>query len=307
MTRLLNKYEGNPVVSPADVPGGGAMQVFNPGAIKLNGEYLLLMDVADLSACYHFRLARSRDGYAFTVDDQPVDWPPSDPDFEEQNRYDPRITKIGDSWYIMFAARNDRLGVRTGLVSTRDFVHFERHPNCSELNNRNGVLFPEKIGGLYARLDRPMGNPHVDPANIWISYSPDLVFWGRTKPVLQVRPGEFWDAQKVGAGAVPIRTPQGWLEIYHGVEKTCNGFIYRLGVCLLDLEDPSKVIARGRNCVLWPEHGYEDVGRSGTTVFTCNALLEEDGETVKIYYGAADRCIGLAEGKLSDLLAACYT
>jgi len=304
--RVLKKYGTTPIVHPNDVPGGNAMQVFNPGAIKHNGEYLLVMDVADLSGCYHFRIARSQDGYSFKVDDQPVAWPASDPDFEEQNRYDPRITKIGDTYYLMFASRNDDLGVRMGLVSTKDFVSFTRHPTCSELNNRNGVLFPEKINGLYARLERPMGNPHTDPANIWMSYSPDLVFWGRQRPVMQIRKGEFWDAQKIGGGAVPIKTGDGWLNLYHGVEKTCNGFIYRLGVSLLDLNDPSKVIARGKNCVLWPEYDFENVGRSGTTVFTCNALVEDDGESVKVYYGAADSYIGLAEGKLSDLVRACY-
>ncbi len=115
----------------------------------------------------------------------------------------------------------------------------------------------------------------------------------------------FWDGLKVGAGAVPIRTEKGWLEIYHGVTNTGAGLIYRLGACLLDLKDPSQVIARGEDAILWPEYPYEMTGRVGNVVFTCNALLDDDG-TVRVYYGAADTCIGLAEGKLSDLIDACF-
>ena len=191
-----------------------------------------------------------------------------------------------------------------GIVKTRDFKKFERVAAGSEMNNRNGVLFPEKINGLYCRLERPMGDPHQDNANMWISYSPDLIFWGKAKPLMNVRPG-LWDRQKIGGGAVPIKTDKGWLEIYHGVAGTCNGFIYRLGVCMLDLDDPSKVIARGEDAVLWPEHDYEMTGRVGNVVFTCNAVTEPD-ETVRIYYGAADTCICLAEARLSDLIDACY-
>jgi len=114
-----------------------------------------------------------------------------------------------------------------------------------------------------------------------------------------------WDSHKIGGGAVPIRTEEGWLCIYHGVDCTCNGYIYRLGVMLLDLDDPSKIIARSPNPILWPEHDYELTGRVPNVTFACNALLEDDG-TVKVYYGAADTCIGLAESSLSDLIPACH-
>jgi beta-1,4-mannooligosaccharide/beta-1,4-mannosyl-N-acetylglucosamine phosphorylase len=150
-----------------------------------------------------------------------------------------------------------------------------------------------------------MGDELRDPANIWISYSNDLIHWGNSKPILEVRPG-YWDCQKIGAGAVPIKTEKGWLEIYHGVFQNCSGFIYRLGVCLLDIDDPSKVISRGDDAILWPEHDYERRGNVSNVVFTSNAIVENDG-TVKIYYGAADTCIGLAEAKLDDLIDACFS
>ena len=223
--------------------------------------------------------------------------------YSEHCAYDPRITKIENEYIIAYASCG-RHGVRVGIVKTNDFTTFERVGIASEQGNRNAVLFPEKINGYYARLDRPMGDELRDPANIWISYSKDLIHWGNSKPILEVRPG-YWDCQKIGAGAVPIKTEKGWLEIYHGVFPNCSGFIYRLGVCLLDIDDPSKVIARGDDAILWPEHDYERIGNVSNVVFTSNAIVEDNG-TVKIYYGAADTCIGLAEAKLDDLIEACF-
>lgn len=300
--RVLRKHSANPVFRPEEFPED-VMYAFNPGAIRYRGEYLLMIDAATLAQPVVFWIARSRDGVNFTPDPEPVNWPDAPPDHPEDCIYDPRITEIDGEYIILYASSSETAGVRVGIVKTKDFETFERISIASEQGNRNGVLFPEKIQGLYARLDRPFGDPN-DTCGMWISYSPDLVYWGRSRPVMGPRPG-LWDGLKVGAGAVPIKTDKGWLEIYHGVTDTGVGLIYRLGACLLDLEDPSKVIARGEDAILWPEHSYEMTGRVGNVVFTCNALLEDDGR-VRIYYGAADTCIGLAEGKLSDLIDACF-
>jgi beta-1,4-mannooligosaccharide/beta-1,4-mannosyl-N-acetylglucosamine phosphorylase len=139
---------------------------------------------------------------------------------------------------------------------------------------------------------------------MWLSQSPDLVFWGKSRP-LTYRGKPFQDGFKMGAGAVPIKTERGWLEIYHTVYQTCNGFIYRLKAMMLDLEEPSKIIGYARDYMLWPEHDYEMRGRVMNVVFTCNALLDDDG-TVRIYYGAADTTIGLATAKLDDIVDACF-
>jgi beta-1,4-mannooligosaccharide/beta-1,4-mannosyl-N-acetylglucosamine phosphorylase len=304
MKKILIKHPNNPLVTPDMMPDN-IMWVFNPGAIKHNGEYILMMDAATATANYCFWLARSTDGINFKPDPAPVVWPAPDGDHAETCVYDPRITFIDGEYLITYASQSELHGVRVGIVRTKDFITFERVATASEQANRNGIIFPEKINGLYCRLERPFGNPHTDPANIWLSYSPDLVYWGRSRPVMQIRGGGYWDNHKIGGGAVPIRTDKGWLEIYHGVTKTCSGFIYFLGVCLLDLEDPSKVIARGEDAVLWPSEPYEFNGRVPNVVFACNALLEPDG-MVKIYYGAADYCIGLAEGKLEDLIDTCF-
>jgi beta-1,4-mannooligosaccharide/beta-1,4-mannosyl-N-acetylglucosamine phosphorylase len=300
MKRIFIKHPDNPIIKPEDIPGD-VMYAFNPGAIKHNGGYIIMLDAATLAQPIVFWLARSKDGVHFTADPEPVKWP-CPPNGLETCVYDPRITKMGDDYIIMYCSSGSA-GARIGIAKTRDFETYEHIAIGSEEGNRNGVLFPEKINGLYCRLDRPFGNPR-ETCNMWISYSPDLVFWGKSEPLMQVR-AELWDNGKIGGGAVPIKTDKGWLIIYHGVTNTGAGVIYRLGTAMLDLNNPAKVIARGEDAVLWPEHDYELLGRVGNVVFTCNAIVEED-ETVKIYYGAADTCIGLAEAKLSDLIDNCY-
>ncbi len=297
----LQKYAGNPVLAPAQFPDG-IMYIFNPGAVYHNGEYLLMVDAATTGTPIVFWLARSRNGTDFTVDPAPVaGWPGFADGLPEKCVYDPRITRIGDEYIIMYASQRENFGVRTGVVRTTDFIHFERieQPETGR-NNRNSALFPEKIDGRYVRFDRPMSDDECDPSDMCISYSANLVDWSDSRQLMQPRPG-CWDSHKIGAGAIPIKTPKGWLCIYHGVDHTCNGYIYRLGVLLLDLRDPAKILARSSQPVLWPEHDYELAGRVGNVVFTCNALAMPDG-LIRIYYGAADKCIGLAEGRLDDLL-----
>ena len=299
--RVLTKYVQNPILTPKDMPVE-VLYTFNPGAIKFKDTYLMILDATTPDDIHRLWIARSKDGYHFTPDPRPFPMPPVDPAHPETCTYDPRITKIGDEYIILYASDLSQNQVRVGILKTADFETFERVATGSELGNRNGALFPEKIGGLYARLDRPFGNEQ-DPCSIWVSYSPDLVFWGKSRPMTyQGKP--FIDGFKMGAGAVPIRTPHGWLEIYHTVSTTCNGFIYRLKACLLDLEDPSVVLGYTKDFLLWPEHDYEMRGRVSNVVFACNAIPEPDG-TLKVYYGAADTNIGLAEGKIDEIIKLC--
>jgi predicted GH43/DUF377 family glycosyl hydrolase len=297
------RSESNPVVSPRAMPGD-IMYVLNPGAIRHNGETILMMDAATAAGPIIFWLARSRDGIDFTVDPEPVQWPKFKPGYTETCVYDPRITKFGDEYLIMYASGSKEYGISLALVKTADFVHFERiEQERIKAPIRNGAIFPEKINGRYVRLDRPMESER-EPSRMWLSYSEDLMHWKESAQIMDTRP-RLWDRFKIGAGAVPIKTDKGWLCIYHGVADTCNGFIYSLGVCLLDLKDPSKVIARGEDAVLWPAESYELMGRVPNVVFTSNAIVEENGR-VKIYYGAADTCIVLAEAHLDDFVQACF-
>jgi beta-1,4-mannooligosaccharide/beta-1,4-mannosyl-N-acetylglucosamine phosphorylase len=217
--------------------------------------------------------------------------------------YDPRVTKIGDMHYIIHAGHSGHT-CRLSLVKTKDFKEFQWMGFISEVDNRNGVLFPEKINGLYARLDRP--NTGADTGDIWVSYSPDLIFWGKSRCVFRNWQGIRWAWTKIGPGAVPIKTPEGWLNIFHGVRTQCKAhFVYQLGVCLLDLNDPSKVKAMAEEAILIPEEQYELVGQTPSVVFTCGAVVEDNGE-VKLYYGGADTVQCLATTSIERLIDACY-
>jgi predicted GH43/DUF377 family glycosyl hydrolase len=191
--------------------------------------------------------------------------------------------------------------VRIALAKTKDFSQVERVSLITEADYRNVVIFPEKFGGLYARLDRP--HSEIAPWSIWISYSPDLCYWGQSQLIMRPEP-YHWDEMKIGPGAPPIKTDQGWLSIYHGVFRTMDGSVYRLGVALHDLENPAKVIGVCDSWILQPEDPWEITGYVHNVVFSCGAVLESDG-TVKIYWGGADTVMCVGEANVSDLVALC--
>ncbi len=298
---IVTRYPDNPILTADDMPVA-CNAVFNSGVTMFDGRTLMLLRIEDIDRFQHLRVATSDDGYRFDVGEEPVTFP-EDPDAEryEGTIYDPRITRIEDRYIVCYAAHSE-IGVRIGMAETRDFRAFTRLPFGSAVDNRNGVLFPEKIGGRYARLERPQ--TIKDQGDLWISFSPDLVHWGDAHCVARSR-HHSWDQWKLGAGAVPIRTDKGWLLIYHGACKTASGAIYRLGVMLLDRDDPKRVVARSRAAVLWPKESYERVGDVPNVVFTCGAIPDPDG-TVRIYYGGADTCMCVATARLDDLVTACF-
>ncbi len=304
-TALLRRHPGGPILTGADFPLQARIQrVFNSGVIKEKGKYIMACRVEDRALRNRIWIAESDDGIKFVPRAQPVAMPHENAEFAEYTTgmyYDPRITKIDDTFYLLHAAHSSH-GCRLSLVKTTDFNDFEWMGFISETDNRNGVLFPEKIGGLYARLDRP--NTGGNFGDIWISYSPDLVFWGKSECVLR-NADVRWAWSKIGPGATPIKTPEGWLNIFHGVRTQCaQHYVYSLGVALHDLENPAKIIARSQEAILEPEAGYELVGQTPSVVFSAGAVLEDDGE-VKIYYGGADTVQCLATSTLDELLFAC--
>jgi predicted GH43/DUF377 family glycosyl hydrolase len=299
---LLHRWEGNPAITLEDMPYR-CNTVFNGTPVKIGGDYLLLMRVEGLQGYSFFSLARSKDGLHFDVDKRPCVLPATEGPFkvwEENGIEDPRVTFIDGHYYIMYTAVC-RYGHRIALARTQDFETFERVALVSGPGNKDGVLFSEKINGMYARLDRPIGN---SVGSIWVSYSPDLINWGRSELVMCPRP-RYWDSFRIGASAPPIRTDRGWLEIYHGVKMTTSGPVYRLGTVMLDLQNPARVLSRCLEPVLSPREEYERIGDVANVVFGGGAIVEPNGET-KVYYGAADTSICVAMGQLDKLIESCF-
>jgi predicted GH43/DUF377 family glycosyl hydrolase len=182
---------------------------------------------------------------------------------------------------------------------TKDFQTFERYGVVMSPEDKDSALLPRRINGQWVLIHRPVSG---SVANIWISYSDDLHYWGGHKMILEARRGAWWDANKIGLSPPPIETKEGWLFIYHGVRQTPSGCIYRLGLALMDLEDPSLCIRRGNTWVFGPETTYEHQGDVNNVVFPCGFTIGDDGDTINIYYGAADNSIALATGSIKMLL-----
>ena len=275
--------------------------VFNAAATRYQDKYLLLLRVEGLEGKSRFFLAESMDGIKFKISDEPVMESSDEKPFkayEKRGIEDPRITRIGDTYYIAYVAYS-HCGPRIALAQTKDFKTFERIALISQPENKNAVLFPKKINGHFVRFDRPAHQ------GIWMSYSEDLIYWGNSRCVMETRPG-YWDSHRVGACAPPIETDRGWLEIYHGVKKTASGSIYRLGVALFDLKDPSKLIARAKAPILSPREYYERVGDVDDVIFCGGTILEEKTQEVKLYYGACDTCVCLGTANLNELVERCF-
>jgi len=301
---LITRYKHNPILTKNDVPYEVAT-VHNAGVTKFGNEYIMLFRSHKLNGRSILGLARSRDGYHFKVEEKPFMEPATSGIFAEYEAFgveDPRITCIDGEYWITYSAYS-RHGVRIGLAKTTDWKTVERFSLITEADYRNVVIFPEKINGLYARLDRP--HSEISPWSIWISYSPDLRYWGDSQLIMKPEP-YHWDEMKIGPGAPPIKTDKGWLSIYHGVFPTMDGNVYRLGVALHDLDDPAKIVGVGDNWILQPEEPYEITGYVHNVVFTCGAVPEDDG-TVKIYWGGADTVMCVGTARIDDLVDLCLT
>jgi predicted GH43/DUF377 family glycosyl hydrolase len=299
---IIKRYSGNPILTKDDVPYEVAT-VHNAGAIKYKDKYILLFRSHLLNGRSIIGIAESIDGYNFKVRPEPFMTPSTKGDFKQYEEFgveDPRITFIDGVYLITYSAYS-KYGVRIGLAKTNDFNSVERFALITEADYRNVVIFPEKFNGLYARLDRPHSD--MTPWSIWISYSPDLRFWGESKVIM--RPLKYhWDEMKIGPGAPPVKTSKGWLNIYHGVFPTMDGSVYRLGVALHDLKNPSKILGVGDEWILQPEEVYEIIGYVHNVVFTCGAIPEPDG-TIKIYWGGADKVLCVGEAVIDELVDLC--
>lgn len=315
---MLHRHSKNPIITRKDIPDikpdlVDVTSVFNPGAIKVNSTYILLLRVQNRGRETFIIKAESDNGVDFKVDNKIVEFKGIESVKEKiYHLYDARITKIGDVYFVMFAMDMDA-GCQLGLAKTADFETFEFLSIVSNGDIRNGVLFPEKVNGKYLRFDRPNkinleGGPSSGSA-IYLSQSEDLLQW---EPIKQVMEGRFhyWD-ENIGSGPPPVKTREGWLHIYHGIAlHFASSNIYQAGVALHDLKDPSIVLGRGKYNILEPRELFELTGQVPNVVFPSGIIVETyDTESyampeskVLIYYGAADTSVGLATSTIKELL-----
>ncbi|MGA3216880.1 MAG: glycosidase [Acidimicrobiales bacterium] len=297
---LLRRFSGNPILRPHDFPKM-VNAVLNPGATTLDGRTLLLLRVEHRTGLSSLVVATSEDGLTdWEVD--PVRGLEPLPGFEEHwGIEDPRITRVGDEYYVVYVGYSTA-GPLVCLAKTRDFVHWERSGVLQPPEDKDAALFPTTFAGRWALIHRPAPAMSGLGAHVWISFSPDLRHWGDARVLLAARHGGWWDSNKVGLGPPPLRTKDGWLVCYHAVRVTASGSIYRLGLALLDSDDPGKVLARGNEWIFGPHAPYERSGDVPDVVFPCGWILRDDGDTLHVYYGAADSVVCVAEASLARLL-----
>ena len=293
----------NPIITPDAVPHGNS--IFNSAVVPFANGFAGVFRVDDDRRVMNLHAGRSDDGVAWDIEPEPIAWAPADGRVSEvQERflysYDPRVTWLDDRFYVTWC--NGYHGPTIGVGYTHDFRTFHQLDNAFLPFNRNGVLFPRRIGDSYAMLSRPSDDGHTPFGDIYYSESPDLVHWGRHRHVMAPVP-LTWQATKIGAGPTPIETDEGWLLLYHGVLTSCNGFVYSVGAALLDRDEPWKVVARGSRYLLAPAAKYERVGDVPNVVFPAAALVDRDHDRLTLYYGAADTVVCLAHGRLSEVAA----
>jgi predicted GH43/DUF377 family glycosyl hydrolase len=299
--QLLLRYEGNPILTASRWPST-VNAVFNPGVSQLDDETVLLVRVEDRTGISHLGPARSADGLTdWVIEPQCNLLPVLTSEAERFGIEDPRITRCGDEHLIVYTGYSAG-GPLVCLASTRDFRTYERRGVLMPPEDKDAALFPRQFDGRWALIHRPVATTPRNTADIWLSWSPDLRHWGDHAILLGAREGAWWDAHKVGLCAPPLLTSEGWLLLYHGVRQTAAGAIYRLGLALLDAEQPAQVLARSSEWIFGPDAPYERTGDVGQVVFSCGWLLLDDGDTLRIYYGAADTSVCVATASLSALL-----
>ncbi|MHC4646296.1 MAG: glycoside hydrolase family 130 protein [Planctomycetota bacterium] len=296
--RLFKRYEGNPILRPEDWPYP-TNAVFNPAAVKLNTETLLLIRAEDLRGFSHLTLARSADGFTnWEIDSNPT--LEADPNSREEKwgLEDPRIIWLEEQkqFAITYTSFSEG-GPVVSLAITKNFKTFARLGGLLPPEDKDACLFPRRFKGRFALIHRPIVRSE---AHIWISFSPDLKHWGDHRTLIKTRHA-YWDGHRVGLACQPIETAQGWMIFYHGVRMTTAGAIYRVGLALLDLDEPWKVLRRSSEWVLGPREEYERIGDVSDVVFPTGAVVNKETDQLNLYYGAADSTVAVATARLSEI------
>lgn len=301
---VMWRYSANPVIprnllSTSNSIFNSAVVPFGSGDKRFAGVFRC----DDTNRRMRLHAGFSADGINWRINEEDIRLVGANPEIAAwEYGYDPRVTKIDDRYWVTWC--NGYHGPTIGVAWTTDFETFHQIENAFLPYNRNGVLFPRKINGAYAMLSRPSDTGHTAFGDIFYSESPDMEFWGHHRHVMS--PAAFeqsaWQCMKIGAGPVPIETSEGWLLIYHGVLRSCNGYVYAFGSALLDLEQPWKVLARSGPYLISPREIYELTGDVPNVTFPCAALCDADTGRLAVYYGCADTVTGLAFGHIDEIV-----
>ena len=301
VTAPVWRYSENPVIDRNPVEG--VARIFNSAVVPYEGKFIGVFRGEQVNGIPYIYLGRSEDGihWNFGKDKIPFVNEKGEP-FMPVYAYDPRLVKVEDTYYIIWC--QDFYGASIGIAKTTDFKTFVRIENPFIPFNRNAVLFPRKINGRFAMLSRPSDNGHTAFGDIFYSESPDMEFWGRHRHVMSPAAFEVsaWQCMKIGAGPVPIETSEGWLLLYHGVLRSCNGYVYAFGSALLDLDQPWKTIARSGPYLISPREIYELTGDVPNVTFPCASLHDPETGRIAVYYGCADTVTGLAFGYIPEII-----
>jgi predicted GH43/DUF377 family glycosyl hydrolase len=302
---LLDRHPANPILTAENWPYP-VNAVFNPAAAALDGTTILLARVEDRRGISHLTVARSANGIDdWSIDPTPLLEPDNETASEQWGFEDPRVVWVEElaRWVITCTAYGPA-GPAVYLATTADFVTIERYGIVRHPEDKNAALLPNRIDGRWVLVHRPKTEFGGGRGEVVLSRSPDLVSWSAPEQVLQPRAGAWWDSLRVGLGPPPVRTEHGWLLIYHGVKGTVGGDVYRIGVALLALDEPTRVLHRLPTWILAPLAPYERTGDVPNVVFPCGLLHDAETDQVRLYYGAADSSICLATARLADLVEA---
>ena len=294
------RYSENPIIERHHF--FKANSIFNSAVVPFEDGFAGVFRCDDKAVRMNLFVGFSKDGINWEISDTPIVMEGEADVTRFEYRYDPRVCFIEDRYYVTWC--NGYHGPTIGIAYTFDFKTFYQMENAFLPYNRNGVLFPRKIGDKYMMLSRPSDTGHTPFGDIYISQSPDLTYWGKHRHVFGPAPFDVsaWQCTKTGAGPCPIETDEGWLLIYHGVITTCNGYVYRMGAAILDIDEPWKVKYRTQFYILGPEVPYEQNGDVPNVTFPCAALTDADTGKIAIYYGCADTVTGLAFTTVDELV-----
>lgn len=296
-TDVVWRYSANPIIDKSLIPT--ANSIFNSAVVAKDGAFVGVFRCDNTAFEQNLYLGKSSDGIKWELEPTPLQL------YDKQGNligntcgYDPRVCLIEDTYYVTWC--NRFYGPTIGVACSKDFVTFTQLENAFIPFNRNGVLFPRKIGGKYMMLSRPSDNGHTPFGDIFLSQSPDMEHWGYHRFVMGA--GGGWSWTKIGPGPIPIETDEGWLLIYHGVATTCSGMIYSMGAALLDKDEPWKVLYRAKPYILHPTELYERVGDVPNVTFPCATLQDAATGRIAIYYGAADTVVAMAFTQVDELI-----